>query len=75
MEISCDWKGMLDQEPVFNAILSQRLGWHLDPGEDLPNFLETHRKLARRCQERSRGLYQTRDPERAPQRRHHLQRQ
>lgn len=51
-EISVDWKGMLDQllgeEHVFNTILSQRLGWHLDPGEDTPNLLETHRKLARR---------------------------
>ncbi len=51
-EVSFDWKGMLDQllgeEHVFNTILSQRLGWHLDPGEDTPNLLETHRKLARR---------------------------
>ena len=51
-EISFDWKGMLDQllgeEHVFNNILSQRLGWHLDPGEDTPRLLETHRKLARR---------------------------
>lgn len=51
-EISFDWKGMLDQllgeEHVFNTILSQRLGWHLDPGEDTPKLLETHRKLARR---------------------------
>ena len=51
-EISFDWRGMLDQlmgeEHVFNTILSQRLGWHLDTGEDTPNILETHRKLARR---------------------------
>ncbi|CAD6585001.1 MAG: hypothetical protein ASARMPREDX12_001881 [Alectoria sarmentosa] len=51
-EISFSWKGMLDQlmgeEHVFNTILAQRLGWHLDPGEDFPNLLETHRKLARR---------------------------
>ncbi len=51
-EISFDWRGMLDQlmgeEHVFNTILSQRLGWHLGPGEDNPNLLEMHRKLARR---------------------------
>lgn len=51
-EISFDWKGMLDQllgeEHVFNTILSQRLGWHLDSEEDVPDLLETHRKLARR---------------------------
>lgn len=51
-EISFDWKCMLDQligeEHVFNTILAQRLGWHLDPGEDFPNLLDTHRKLARR---------------------------
>ena len=50
--ISFDWKGMLDQimgeEHIFNTILAQRLGWHLYPGEDFPNLLETHRKLARR---------------------------
>lgn len=51
-EISFDWKGMLDQlmgeEHVFNTILSQRLGWYLDAGEDQSNLLEIHRKLARR---------------------------
>ena len=51
-EVSFDWKDMLDQllgeEHVFNTILSQRLGWHLDPGEDRPDLLETHRRLARR---------------------------
>lgn len=51
-EVSFNWTGMLDQllgeEHVFNTILLQRLGWHLDPGEDTPNLLETHRKLARR---------------------------
>ena len=51
-EVSFDWRGMLDQlmgeEHVFDTILSQRLGWRLDPGEDTPNILETHRKLARR---------------------------
>lgn len=51
-EVSFNWKGMLDQllgeEHVFNTILSQRLGWHLDPREDAPNLLETHRRLARR---------------------------
>ena len=51
-EVSFNWKGMLDQllgeEHVFNTILSQRLGWHLDPREDAPNLLETHRKPARR---------------------------
>lgn len=51
-EISFDWRGMLDQlmgeEHVFNTILSQRLGWHLDTGEETSNILETHRKLARR---------------------------
>ena len=51
-EISFDWRGMLDrllgEEHVFHTILSQRLGWHLDSGEETPNLLETHRKLARR---------------------------
>ena len=51
-EISFNWKGMLDQllgeEHVFNTILAQRLGWHLDPGKDTPSLLGTHRKLARR---------------------------
>ena len=60
-EISFSWIGMLDQlmgeEHVFNTILAQRLGWHLDygndeplnPGDDEPiNILTTHRKLARR---------------------------
>ena len=64
-EVSFDWKGMLDQllgeEHVFNTILSQRLGWHLDPGEDTPNLLETHRKLARRSrfQRECRAKYRT----------------
>lgn len=51
-EISFHWKEMFDQllgeEHVFNTILSQRLGWHLDPGEETPDLLDTHRKLARR---------------------------
>ena len=51
-EVSFDWKGMLDQlmgeEHIFNTILSQRLGWHLNPGDDQSNLLEMHRKLARR---------------------------
>ena len=53
-EISFSWIGMLDQlmgeEHVFNTNLSQRLGWHLDPGGDdeTPHLLTTHRKLARR---------------------------
>ena len=53
-EISFSWIGMLDQlmgeEHVFNTILSQRLGWHLDPGDDdeTSHLLTTHRKLARR---------------------------
>ena len=52
-EISFSWIGMLDQlmgeEHVFNTILSQRLGWHLDPGDnETPHLLTTHRKLARR---------------------------
>ena len=47
-EISFSWIGMLDQlmgeEHVFNTILSQRLGWHLDPGGDneAPHLLTTH---------------------------------
>lgn len=39
---------LLGEEHVFNTILSQRLGWHLDPGKGTPDLLETHRKLARR---------------------------
>ncbi|CAF9920694.1 hypothetical protein IMSHALPRED_004977 [Imshaugia aleurites] len=50
-EVFFDWKGMLDQllgeEHVFNTVLSQRLGWRLDPKDTL-KLLETHRKLARR---------------------------
>ena len=51
-EIAIDWRGMLDQlmgeEHVFNTILTQRLGWHLDYRHDTVNLLEAHRKLARR---------------------------
>ena len=52
---------MQGEEHVFNTILSQRLGWHLDPGEDTPNLLETHRKLARRSrfQRECRAKYGT----------------
>lgn len=39
---------LLGEEHVFNTILSQRVGWHLDPGKGTPDLLETHRKLARR---------------------------
>ena len=64
-EISFDWRGMLDQlmgeEHVFNTILSQRLGWHLESEGDHPNILETHRKLARRSrlQRECRAKYGT----------------
>lgn len=64
-EISFDWRGMLDQlmgeEHVFNTILSQRLGWYLEPGDDAVNILETHRKLARRSryQRECRAKYET----------------
>ena len=51
-EISFEWRGMLDrlmgEEHVFNTILSQRLGWHLELEEKEADILETHRKLARR---------------------------
>ena len=57
-EISFDWIGMLDQlmgeEHVYNTILSQRLGLHLDPGDgddenlNLQSIQSIHRKLARR---------------------------
>lgn len=64
-EISFDWRGMLDQlmgeEHVFRTILSQRLGWHLDPGDEIPNLQETHRKLARRSrlQRECRVMYRS----------------
>ena len=52
-EISFDWKGMLDQlmgeEHVFNTIVSQRLGWHLENDWRKPlSILQTLRRLARR---------------------------
>lgn len=65
-EISFSWIGMLDQlmgeEHVFNTILSQRLGWHLDLGDDETlHLLTTHRKLARRSryQRECRAKYGT----------------
>ena len=51
-EISFEWRGMLDrlmgEEHVFNTILSQRLGWHLELEKKEPDILMTHRRLARR---------------------------
>ena len=35
------------EEHIFNTVLSQRLGWRLDP-KGTPKLLKTHRKLARR---------------------------